>query len=81
QEGVGCGSKQLSGTAPQLEQNVSASATHSSSHATPQQAGSAVQTSSQQSGLEHPGPRRLTTKQLLGALAQAPLPPPPLPQF
>ena len=67
-DGVLCASKQLSGTAPQLEQYFLASATQTSSHATSQQAGSTVHTRPQQSGLLQPGVLRLVVKQLLTAV-------------
>ena len=67
-DGVGCATKQLSGTAPQLEQNFCARATQTSSHAMSQQAGSMVQTSPQQSGLLQPGARRFGVKQVLVAV-------------
>ena len=70
QEGDGCGTKQLSGTPPQLEQNLVAIATQRSSHAASQQAGSMAQTSAQHAGLLHPPARRLGVKQSLVAFTQ-----------
>ena len=69
QEGDGCGVKQLSSIAPQVEQNFFARATQSSSHATSQQTGSIVQTRLQQSGLLQPRPTRLISKQVLVAVS------------
>ena len=69
QEGAGCSTKQLSAVAPQVEQNFCAIATHTSSHAMSQQAGSIVHTSPQQSGLLQPGLSRFAVKQLLVAVA------------
>ena len=69
-DGVGCGSKQLSGTLPQSEQNLVASWTHTSSHATSQHDGSIEQTSAQHDGLLQPGARRLVVKQSLVAFTQ-----------
>ena len=69
-DGVGCGSKQLSGTLPQSEQNLVASWTHTSSHATSQHDGSIEQTSAQHDGLLQPGARRFVVKQSLVAFTQ-----------
>jgi len=69
-EGDGCGTKQLSGTPPQFEQNLVARATQRSSHAAAQQAGSMEQTSAQHEGLLHPPARRLGVKQSLVAFTQ-----------
>ena len=70
QEGDGCGTKQLSGTPPQFEQNLVARATQRSSHAAAQQAGSIEQTSAQHDGLLHPPARRFGVKQSLVAFTQ-----------
>jgi hypothetical protein len=66
----GCGVKQLSSTPPHSEQNLPASATQTSSHATAQHDGSIEQTSSQHDVLLQPGPKRLAVKQSFVAVSQ-----------